>query len=162
MAHRTYWLLSAVLLLVFAAPPALQAGGNGDLVQFGRSIVVDEGEQAGDLVCIGCSIHMMGTCGDIVAIGGSITIDGTVKGDAVTVGGSMHLDENASIFGDVVTVGGGLSRHPNAVIKGTVTARSGPFIFLGLLFVPLIPVVLIVALIIWLVKPNRPRTPVRA
>jgi hypothetical protein len=60
----------------------------------------------------------------------------------------------------VVTVGGGLSRHPNATIKGDVTTQSGPLIFLGLVFVPLIPLVLIVALIVWLVKPNRPRAPV--
>jgi len=162
MLHRAYRLLLAALLFVSAAPQALHAGGKEDRVQFGRSIVVDESEEVGDLVCIGCSIHMMGTCGDVVAVGGSVTVDGTVKGDVVAVGGGMHLEENASISGDVVTVGGGLSRHPNSIIKGAVTARSGPVVFLSLFLVPLIPVVLIVALIVWLVKPNRPRAPVRA
>ena len=160
MASRAYWLFVPALLLILAAPPALHADSKGDRVQVGRSIVVEEGEEAGDLVCVGCSIRMMGTCGDIVAIGGSVTIDGTVKGDAVTVGGDMHLDENASIAGDLVTVGGGLSRHPGAVVKGDVTSQSGPLIFLGLFLVPLVPLVLIVALIVWLVRPNRPRAPV--
>ena len=162
MLRRTHWLLIPVLLFVLAIPPALHAGGNGDRVQIGRSIVVEENEEAGDVVCIGCSIHMMGTCGDIVAVGGSITIDGTVKGDAVVVGGGMHLDENASISGDVVTIGGGLSRHPSAIVKGEITSQSGTLVFLGLFLIPLIPVVLIVALIVWLVKPNRPRAAVRA
>ena len=160
MLHRVSWMLLALVLLV-AAPAALNARAKGDRVQVGRSIVVGENEEVGNVVCIGCSVHIMGTCGDVVAIGGSITIEGTVQGDAVAVGGGMHLGDNASISGDVVTVGGGLSRHPNASIKGDVSTQSGPLIFLGLFFVPLIPVVLVVALIVWLVKPNRPRAPVR-
>ncbi len=142
MLSRAHCLILLALLFVVATPSALRANDKNDRVQVGHSIVVEEGEEAGDLVCIGCSIRMMGTCGDIVAVGGSISIEGTVKGDAVTVGG-------------------GLSRHPNAVVKGDVTSRSGPAIFLGLLLVPLLPVILVVALIIWLVKPNRPRAPVR-
>jgi|SRR5271165_7407001 len=162
MLLRAHWLLLSAVLLVVATPPAVHARDKGDLVQIGRSIVVEEGEEAGGLVCVGCSIHMMGTCGDIVAVGGSITIDGTVKGDVVAVGGGVHLGENTSISGDVVTVGGRLSRHPNALIKGEVTSQSGPLVFLGFFLVPLIPLVLIVALIVWLVKPNRPRAAVRA
>jgi hypothetical protein len=161
MSHPARWVLLA-LLFVIAATPALHARASGDRVQVGRSIVVEENEEVGDVVCIGCSIHMMGTCGDVVAIGGGITIEGTVKGDAVAVGGGMHLGESASVSGDVVTVGGGLSRHPSAVVKGDVSSQSGPFILLGLVLVPLVPVILIVALIIWLVKPNPPRAPARA
>jgi hypothetical protein len=159
MLRSVRWLLLA-LLFVLGVAPALHARGAGDRVQVGRSIVVEENEVVGDVVCIGCSVHMMGTCGDIVTVGGSSTIEGTVKGDAVAVGGGVYLGESASVAGDVVTVGGGLSRHPNAEVKGDVTTHSGPLIFLGLVFVPLIPLVLIVALIVWLVKPNRPRAPV--
>jgi len=159
MLHRARWLFLA-LLFVIAVPPSLYARSAGDRVQVGRSIVVEENEEVGSVVCIGCSVHMMGTSGDVVTIGGSSTIEGTVKGDAVAVGGGIYLGESASVAGDVVTVGGGLSRHPNAAVKGDVTTQSGPLIFLGLVFVPLIPLVLIVALIVWLVKPNRPRAPV--
>jgi hypothetical protein len=161
MSHLGPRLLLAALLVI-AAPLALHARAGSDRVQFGRSIVVEENEDIDAVVCIGCSIHMMGTCGDVVAIGGSITIEGTVKGDAVAVGGGMHLGDNASVSGDVVTVGGGLTRHPNAVVKGEVTNESGPFILLALVLVPLVPVVLVVALIVWLVKPNRPTVPARA
>jgi len=159
MLHRARWLLLA-LLFVMAVPPNLHARAVGDRVQVGRSIVIEENEEVGDVVCIGCSIHMMGSCGDVVTIGGSSTIEGTVKGDAVAVGGGIYLGESASVTGDVVTIGGGLSRHPNAAVKGDVTTQSGPLILLGLVVVPLIPLVLIIALIVWLVKPNRPRTPV--
>lgn len=160
MSYRSLWMLLALLFAV-AVPSSVYARANGDRVQVGRSIVVEEDEEAGDLVCIGCSIHMMGTCGDVVTVGGSITIDGTVKGDAVTVGGGMHIGESASISGDVVTVGGRLWRHPSATIQGEVTTQSAPIVFLALFLVPLIPVVLIVVLIVWLVKP-KPRAAVRA
>ena len=159
MLYRAGWLFLALLVAILA-PPALHARALGDRVQVGRSIVVEENEQVGNVVCIGCSIHMMGTCSDVVAVGGSVAIEGTVKGDVVAVGGGVHLDESASIAGDVVTVGGGLSRNPNASVKGDVTTQSGPMVFLGLVFVPLIPLVLIVALIVWLVKPNRPQASV--
>jgi hypothetical protein len=158
--HRARWLLLA-LLFVMAVPPALHAGSVGDRVQVGRSIVVEENEEVGSVVCIGCSVRMMGTSGDVVTVGGSSTIEGTVKGDAVAVGGGIHLGESASVAGDVVTVGGRLSRHPNAAVKGDITSQSGPLIFLGLIIVPLIPLVLIVALIVWLVKPNRPQATAR-
>ena len=148
------------LFLLLIAAPALYAS-DGDQVHFGQSILVGEDENAGDLVCIACSIHMQGTSGDIVAIGGSVTVDGDGKGDVVAIGGAVHLNENASVAGDVVTIGGRLWRHPNAVVKGSVTAQSGALILLGLVLIPLIPVILIVALIVWLVGRNRRPTPVR-
>ena len=64
------------------------------------------------MVCIGCSIRVAGTCGDTVAIGGSIIVEGKVKGDVVAVGGGVRLSDNARVNGDVVTIGGGLSRVP--------------------------------------------------
>jgi UDP-3-O-[3-hydroxymyristoyl] glucosamine N-acyltransferase len=161
MSHRSLRMLLAMLFAV-VVPSSVYARANGDRVQVGRSIVVEEDEEVGNVVCIGCSVHMMGTCGDVVTIGGSSVIEGTVKGDAVAVGGGVHVGENASISGDVVTVGGRLSRHPRATIKGEVTTQSGPIVFLALFLVPLIPVVLIVALIVWLVKPTRPRAALRA
>src|ERR1017187_4912001 len=78
MLLRAHWRLSAALLLLMDTPQTLHAR-NGDHVHFGKSITVGEDENAGDLVCIGCSIRMEGTCGDVVAIGGSIMVDGTVK-----------------------------------------------------------------------------------
>src|SRR5271166_877112 len=155
MLHRAHWLLLTALLFVIAVPRPLHARHDGDQVHFGNSIVVEENEEAGDLVCVGCSIRMAGSCGDIVAVGGSIMVDGTVHGDAVAVGGGLRLGENAAITGDVVTVGGRLMRHPSAIVKGTVSSQSGALILLGLVFIPLVPVVLFIALIVWLFSRNR-------
>ena len=161
MLSRAHWLPLAALLFVMLTPSALHAR-NGDRVQIGKSIVVEENEEAGDLVCVGCSIRMAGTCGDIVAVGGSVSVDGTVRGDAVVVGGGIRLGENASVAGDVVTVGGRLSRHPSSTVKGEVSSQSGALIVLMLVLVPLLPVILIVALIVWLVGRRRQPVPTRA
>ena len=130
---------------------------DGDLVQIGKSISVAQNEEVGDVVCIGCSVHMEGSCGDLVVIAGSATIAGDVKGDAVAILGSVHLEEDASVSGDVATVGGRVWRHPNATVKGDISSRSGIPLLIGLVVVPLLPLILIVALIVWLV--NRSRRP---
>jgi hypothetical protein len=161
MLNRARWLLLAAWLFVLFTPPTLHAW-DGDEVHFGRSITVGEGENAGTLVCIGCSIRIEGTCQDVVAIGGSIMVDGTVKGDVVAIGGGILLSDNASVSGDVVTVGGRLSRHPNAEVRGEVSEQSGTLLLLGVLLVPLLPLILIVALIAWLVSRSRRPMPARA
>ena len=161
MLHRAPWLLAAALLLLIVTPQTLHAR-NGDQVHIGQSITVGENENVGDLVCIGCSIRVAGTCGDVVAIGGSIVVDGKVRGSVVAIGGGVLLGDNASVSQDLVTVGGHLSRHPNAVVHGDVSVQSGAFILLGIFLVPLLPLVLIVALVVWLVRRNRRPMPAPA
>lgn len=151
--------LFALFLFLLLSSSALLAK-DGDIVQIGKSISVAQNEQVGDVVCIGCSIHMEGTCGDLVAIGGSVTIDGDVRGDAVAIGGSLRLDEDARVSGDVATVGGRVWRHANATVKGDISSRSGVPLMIGLLVIPLLPFILIVALIVWLVNRGRRPAPV--
>jgi len=163
MSKRIAFLLFALtLLLTSALPLSARSGSKNDRVQFGSSINVDEGEEVGDVVCIGCSIHMAGTCGDAVSIGGSVSIEGTVKGDVVAVGGGVRLTDSANVAGDLVTIGGGLSRDANSVVKGEIVSQGGGYIFPLLILIPLIPVVLVVALIWWLItRSNRPPAPVQ-
>ena len=157
--------LVGFILLLLGAPTALLAkNGHRDQVQFFQSINVGADEQVGDVVCILCSIHMAGTAdGDTVAILGSIVMDGTANGDVVAVGGSIRLGEDASVSGDTVGIGGGVSRHPNAVVKGELVSQNGPIVFfglfLGLVVVPLLPIVLVIWLIVWLVRRDRPAPP---
>ena len=135
-------------------------------MQFFQSINVNSDETVGDVVCLFCSIHMAGTSGDTVAIMGDIIVDGTVKGDVVSVGGGVKLGEDASVAGDAVAIGRGLYRHPNAVVKGETVSQSGPLVFIGLfiglVIVPLLPIILIVALIVWLVRRPRYTPPAQA
>lgn len=149
-----------VTVLLLLAAPLLSAKSRQDRVQFGSGIVVHEGEETGSLVCIGCGIKVQGTSGDVVAIGGGVLIEGEVRGDVVTIGGGARLNEAARVSGDLVTIGGGVSRDPSADVKGEVVSHGGAFVLPLLILVPLIPVVLVVALIWFLIsRSNRPPAP---
>lgn len=66
--------------------------------------------------------------GDVVALGGSIQVDGEVQGDVVAVGGSVRLGPTASVQDNVVVVGGALTRDPGAHVGGRVSeVRTGAF-----------------------------------
>jgi len=150
------WLSLSGLLLVIAAAPALYAKGGDQVRVGGPSIYVAKQEAAGDLVCIGCSVHMEGSCGDVVVIGGSIDLNGSASADLVAVGGAIRLGDEASVAGDIVTIGGRVRRSPGAVVRGQVSSRTGVLLFVWLVLIPSLPVVLLVALVVWLVSRNRP------
>jgi len=78
---------------------------DGDQVRIGSSITVNEGEVVD---------------GDVVAVGGSVRIDGQVRGDAVAIGGSMTLGPRADVANNVVVVGGPLRRDSGARVGGRV------------------------------------------
>jgi hypothetical protein len=92
-------------------------------VQYLRDLVVNPGETASEVACIGCSIRVYGTVvGDATAIGGELKVDGTVTGDAVAVGGAVRLGPLARVQGDATSLGGPVVRDPQAVISGEVAA----------------------------------------
>lgn len=78
---------------------------DGGYVQIGRSITIREDEIVD---------------GDVVAVGGSVSVDGEVRGDVVSVGGSVTLGPKASVSNNVVAVGGHLSRDPGSRIGGRI------------------------------------------
>lgn len=57
---------------------------------------------------------------DVVVFGGIVTIDGTVGGNVVGVGGVVNLRENAVVEGDVTTIAGTLNRETGAQVDGQV------------------------------------------
>lgn len=61
------------------------------------------------------------TAGDVVAIGGNITVAGKVENNVVAVGGSVTLKPGSSVNGQVVVVGGDIFRDPSAAVGGRIT-----------------------------------------
>jgi len=92
--------VSTVLLTVILAVTASAA----PRIRFGGDVVVGLGE----------------TCGRAVAVGGNVTVNGTVDGDAVAVGGSVRLGPGAKVKGDAVAVGGRVEREIGAAVMGNV------------------------------------------
>lgn len=87
--------------------------------------------------------------GDVVAVFGSVTVEGEVTGSAVAVFGTMHLLPGARVRGDAVAVGGGLREDSGARVEGQ-TVQVG---FLPLtLGIPGLPFVLLSIVILWLIS----------
>jgi hypothetical protein len=84
---------------------------------------------SGDLTRVGSDIHVGQdevVRGDVMAIRGDITVDGTVHGGVVSFGGNIYLNPTARVDGDVVCIGGELHEEPGAYVSGErVTALSG-------------------------------------
>jgi hypothetical protein len=77
----------------------------GDVVRFGGDVSVTRDEKVE---------------GDVVALGGGVTIDGEVTGDVVGIGGPVSLGAESVVGGDVNVIGGTLSRAPGAQVQGSV------------------------------------------
>lgn len=81
--------------------------------------------------------------GDVVAVFGSVTVEGHVTGGAVAVLGSVKLTPGATVDGDAVAVGGSLE-HPDGSTVGGETVSVG---YLPVSFgAPTVPMVLFMIL----------------
>jgi cytoskeletal protein CcmA (bactofilin family) len=76
-----------------------------DIVRIGSGYAVDEDEIVE---------------GDVVVIGGGLTVEGTIEGDAVVIGGSMYLASTATIEGDAAVVSGIIEMEDGAVVLGDI------------------------------------------
>ena len=89
-----------------------------DIVKFGSDVVVEEDEKID---------------GDVVAVGGSIEIKGTVTGDVVAIGGDVDIFSTGVIEGDAVSIGGDVIKRGEAVVQGEKVSvgffRGTPFKF---------------------------------
>jgi hypothetical protein len=117
-------LLVAALSTAFAQPPARNQTPppptapsdqpqvyrtTGTRIAIGRSIHVPADEEVNDAV---------------VAVGGSVRVDGRVREGVVVVGGNLDVGRRADIRGEVVVVGGRINREAGAQIRGRVSDIS--------------------------------------
>ncbi len=91
--------------------------------------------RSGDVVRFGSDIHIRAgqrIAGDVVAMGGDVTVDGRVEGDVVAMGGDITVGSSGAIDGQVVTLGGQLHESPGAQVRGQrVTAGGLPRRWMG-------------------------------
>ncbi len=94
-------------------------------VSFGSSLRVEENETSRDVVVLGGSLDVEGKVrGDAVVVGGSVEIRGEVSGTVTAVGGSISLGPGARIDGDAISIGGAVHRDPTADVFGEITEVS--------------------------------------
>lgn len=66
--------------------------------------------------------------GDVVAIGGSVTVLGRVKGDCVAIGGAVNIKGKGVVEGDAVSMGGGVTTSDSGTVAGSnVSLGSTPW-----------------------------------
>jgi hypothetical protein len=138
--------IAALGTAAFAAAPAF---ASEDRVSIGNDVVVADGAETNDVVCILCSVRVHGTVqGDVVAILGSVAVDESrsISGDVVAVGGDVALGSNANVNGDVAVVAGDLQRGPDASVHGDTNVEAGR----GWLLLPLAPILILIG-IVWLI-----------
>lgn len=84
---------------------------------------------ADDIVAFGHDVHVRSgqlVPGDVVCIMGSAKIDGTVRGEVVSIGGQIDVSTGGVIQGDAVAIGGGMiDMAPGAIIQGEAVAIGG-------------------------------------
>lgn len=92
-------------------PVRVEAGRSGNVMRVGSDIHIEEGQVV---------------VGNVVAVGGDVTVDGHVEGNVESMGGDVYLNATARVDGDVVCVGGTLHEEDGAVVGGQrVTAAGG-------------------------------------
>lgn len=103
--------LAAFLMLVFLNSARAEEN------KFFRTATFEQGMHQVSLNCFGCSVVVKGDLdGEIITIGGDVTVFGTVHRDIIAVGGAIHLKNGAAVDRDVIAIGGDITT------EGSVTA----------------------------------------
>ena len=152
--------LLAVGLLVASVLPAF-ARGSEDRASVGGDITIAEGETAGDVACLFCSVHVHGDVrGDVAVMFGKIEVDPgrKVGGDLAALGGDLNLGEGATVGGDVAIAGGDANLAPGAMIHGSRMVLPNRM-WLLLPFAPLLILIGLIWLIVYFVRRSRYQFP---
>lgn len=111
-----------------APPPASPAKVTREpIVMFGQDAVLKANETVETVVVIGGSARIEGKVTDAaVVIGGNLDITGEVGDAAVAVMGAIKLGPTAKVRGDVVSVGGTVDKADGASIGGQLVPVTIP------------------------------------
>jgi cytoskeletal protein CcmA (bactofilin family) len=119
-----YFVLLVTLVILLIPGTAFARELQDDRVVAGGTFTLESGEILdGSLIVFGGTAateqdSIVG--GDVVVLGGIVTIDGTVEGNVVGVGGVVNLKENAIVEGDLTAFAATLNRDQGAQVEGQV------------------------------------------
>jgi hypothetical protein len=131
-----YLLVASLLFLalvpsqVFAQEPTPQPENRitGDQLVIGNTFSLRENEilEGNVLVIGGIASTAVGSRieGDVMLVGGTLSVDGKVNGNIVSIGGAVNLNDEAVVNGDLSLLGGTLQRSNLAVINGSVNQNA--------------------------------------
>jgi hypothetical protein len=153
------WLLAA--LIIFSGVSSAFAKSSDDHVTMGGDITVNEGETAGDIACVFCTVRVHGeVSGDVAVLFGKVMVDPgqSISGDVAALGADLNLGEGSTVNGDVAIAAGNARLAPGATIRGDrMILPSGAWLLLPL--APLLILAGLIWLVVWLVRRNRYQFP---
>jgi predicted acyltransferase (DUF342 family) len=152
--------LLAVALLLVSALPAF-ARSSEDRAGVGNDITIAEGETAGDVACMFCTVRVHGDVnGDVAVLFGRVEIDPyrTISGDVATLGANLDMGEGSTVRGDVAIAAGDANLASGAMVHGSSMVLPGR-IWLLLPFAPLLILIGVIWLIVYIVRRNRYQFP---
>ncbi len=125
MKKQYKYLILLVTLVVLVIPTTAFAKElYDDRVVAGGTFTLESGEVLdGSLIVFGGTAAVEQDAivdKDVVVLGGIVTIDGSIGGNVVGVGGVVNLQEHATVDGDLTTVAATLNREPGAQVYGQV------------------------------------------
>jgi hypothetical protein len=124
---------------------------------FGGTVVIGPGEVlCGDLTSFGGTVEIEGEIrGNVTAFGGSVIIGGDVNGDIRLYGGNVVLRNGSQVHGNVDLYGGSEQREKNTLLVGSTIDHTRHFWWfngIGEFSFPLWPILAWVALGMILIK----------
>ncbi len=107
------------ILLLLCPMAALAQPEPEPSVRVGPIKIYEHHRNSRDRIAVGHDIviPINQTNHDVTAVGGNVTVDGTVEGDLIVVLGSVKLGPEARVRRDLIALGN-LEVHPSAEIKG--------------------------------------------
>jgi hypothetical protein len=153
------WLL-AVAVLFATTLPAFARSDEGR-ASVGNNITVPEGETAGDIACVFCTVRVHGDIkGDVAVLFGKIDVDPgrTISGDLAAFGADLNLGPGATIGGDVALAAGDANLAPGAMVHGSSMVLPSR-IWLLLPLAPFLILAGLIWLIVYIVRRNRYQFP---
>jgi hypothetical protein len=118
-------ILAAVIVL---APALIRAQPLISTSDDGSTLTVEDAPDM-EVVAFGKSVVVKNRAKGVLAIGGDVTIEGSVSGDVATIGGSITQKQDAYIGGDVIAFGGAYKPESQAPLReaGKETVMFGMF-----------------------------------
>jgi hypothetical protein len=110
--------------------------GENDLVRFGEDITIPADKVVE---------------GNVVAIGGNVTVLGRVKGDVTSVGGTVEVKGKGVVEGDAVSLGGGVNTTDSASVAGSNVSIGSHRFWHGWGMMPMLGLMGVVGFGTWLI-----------
>jgi hypothetical protein len=146
-------LLLALTMVLLSLVPLGAGQSEGNRIGWKDTIVVTEGETRDSVASFGGDVIVDGKVRRTVfAMGGTITVSGEVGDAVVGIGSRIILKPTAVVKGDLVSLGGTIEKEPGFRIEGDTVYFKGPLFAntafkngpWGLIFFPFWPIVLII------------------